>query len=393
MNRARGAVERIRSLGPETFDTLLAGAFLVAGVIEALVISADGNERPYPLVVTVVLAALVRWRRSIPAVGLVTFGASLPLGRELAPSTVDEVTVPFMMLFVFAYSLGAYGSMRSTVVGGVLAAVTIGIDVALHEGSPSGAIGSMIFASLFVIVPVSVGRSMRNRRLLTAALAEKAALAERERDERARRAVDEERARIARELHDVVAHSISVMTVQATAVERIAERMPEQARTSLENIENTGREALTEMRRLLGVLRRDDAAAAELAPQPSLGRVELLAQRARSAGLDVELRIEGERRPLPAGIDLAAYRVVQEALGDAVGRAGTRHARVTITYGTGSVRIEVVDDGAGHVAEGDGELLGMRERVALYGGSLEGGPSGDGGYAVRARLPLERVAA
>jgi signal transduction histidine kinase len=392
MNRARGAVERLQTLGPAAFDTLLAAVFLVIGVVEALLVSADGNERAFPLVVAVLLAVLLRWRRRFGAVGLVAFGASLPLSRELAPSTVDEVTVPFVLLFVFAYSLGAYGTMRATVIGGVLAAVTIIWDVIANEGSPGGAIGSMIFASLFVIVPAAVGRSMRNRRLLSAALAEKAAQAERERDERARHAVDEERARIARELHDVVAHSISVMTVQATAVERIAERMPEQARASLENIENTGREALTEMRRLLGVLRRDDAAA-DLAPQPSLARVELLAQRARAAGLEVELRIEGERRPLPAGVDLAGYRVVQEALGDAVGRAGARHARVTIGYREGSVRIEVVDDGAGHSETDDGELLGMRERVALYGGTLEGGPDAGGGYAVRARLPLERVAA
>ena len=138
---------------------------------------------------------------------------------------------------------------------------------------------------------------------------------------------------------------------------------------------------------------RRDNEAAELAPQPSLAQVRLLVQRARTAGLAVELAIEGDARELPGGVDLAAYRVVQEALTEALARAGAHSARVRIRYGERDVRIEIADDGAGHARGGDTELLGMRERVALYGGDLEAGPGDDGGYRVRARLPLGLVRA
>ena len=392
MSRLRGTAARLRALGPAAFDRALAGFFLVAGAIETLLVDVTDADRIVVGVANVTLALLVAWRRRIPGVGLTAFVAVLLVFRLGAESAANEVTMPFVTLFVFAYSLGAYGTDRAIAIAAPVAAVGIASEVIASEGSVGDAVGGLVFATAFVVGPLAVGRSMRNRRLLSAALAEKTERAERERDERARRAVDEERARIARELHDVVAHSISVMTVQAEAVGRVATRMPEQARSSLETIENTGREALTEMRRLLGVLRRDDVAA-ELAPQPSLARVDLLAQRARAQGLEVELRIEGERRDLPAGVDLAAYRVVQEALSDALGRAGARRAAVRIRYGDRNVHIEVADDGAGHARAGGGETLAMRERVALYGGDLDGGPDDAGGYAVRARLPLERVAA
>ena len=391
MSRAPGIAARLRAPGPRALDAALAAFFLVIGAVETALVDVTDADRVAVGVVNVTLSLLVAWRRRIPAVGLAAFVAALLVFRFAAESAANEVTVPFITLFVFGYSLGAYGTQRAIAVVSPIAAVGIASEVIASEGSAGDAIGGLIFATAFVVAPIAVGRSMRNRRMLSAALTEKARSAERDRDERARRAVDEERARIARELHDVVAHSISVMTVQAEAVGRVADRMPEQARSSLETIETTGREALTEMRRLLGVLRRDDAAA-ELAPQPSLTRVELLAQRARAQGLDVELRIEGERRKLPAGVDLAAYRVVQEALADALGRAGARRAVVRIRYGERNVRIEVTDDGTGHLRDG-GETLAMRERVALYGGELEGGPDDAGGYAVRARLPLERVAA
>ena len=391
MERPTGIVARLRALGPRGLDAALTAFFLVIGALETALIDVSDADRILVGAANLTLALLIFWRRRIPGVGLTAFVACLLAFRVLSESAADEVTVPFITLFVFGYSLGAYGTERAIAIVSPIAAVGIASDVIATEGSAGDAVGGLFFATAFVVAPIAVGRSMRNRRILSAALTEKARAAERDRDERARRAVDEERARIARELHDVVAHSISVMTVQAEAVGRVADRMPEQARSSLETIETTGREALTEMRRLLGVLRRDDAAA-ELAPQPSLARVELLAQRARAQGLDVELRIEGELRALPAGVDLAAYRVVQEALADALARAGARRALVRVRYGERNVRIEVTDDGAGHVRDG-GETLAMRERVALYGGDLEGGPDAGGGYAVRARLPLERVAA
>ena len=388
-------MSRVRSLlarGPRAFDAALAGLFVAGTAVELLLLDAPGGHRVVVGACDLTLAALVLWRRRIPVAGLVVFTTSLPLFRELGDDTANQITLPFIALFVFGYSLGAYGTFRAMVVGGALAGAGVAYDIAIHEASVGGALGSLLFASIFILAPLTVGRGMRNRRLLAEALREKAERAEREQESDARRAVEDERARIARELHDVVAHSISVMTVQAEAVARIADRYPEQARTSLETIETTGREALTEMRRLLGVLRRDDDVA-ELAPQPSLSQVNLLADRARAAGLDVELRVEGEQRHLSAGVDLVAYRVVQEALGDALARAGARRARVTVRYGERNVRIEVFDDGAAFRSGGDtGELLGMRERVGLYGGDLAAGPAGHG-HAVRVRLPLDLVSA
>ncbi|MDQ3936172.1 MAG: histidine kinase [Actinomycetota bacterium] len=388
-------MSRVRSLlarGPRAFDAALAGLFVAGTVVELLLLDAPAGDRVVVLACDLGLAGLVFWRRRIPAVGLVAFAAALLITRALGDDTANQITLPFIALFVFAYALGAYGSLRATVVGSAIAVVGVGCDIVINEETAGAVLVGLLFASIFMGAPLAVGRAMRNRRLLADALREKAERAERDQEADARRAVEGERARIARELHDVVAHSISVMTVQAEAVARIADRYPEQARSSLETIENTGREALTEMRRLLGVLRRDDDVA-DLAPQPSLAQVGMLADRARVAGLDVELRVEGEQRHLSAGVDLVAYRVVQEALGDALARAGARRARVTVRYGERNVRIEVFDDGAAFRSGGEtGELLGMRERVGLYGGDLEAGPAGHG-HAVRVRLPLDLVSA
>ena len=228
---------------------------------------------------------------------------------------------------------------------------------------------------------------LRNRARLNRALHSRAERADREREAAADAAALEERTRIAGDLHDVIAHALSAMTVQAAAARRMAERDPARAEASFAVVETTGREALTELRRLLGVLRRDDEELA-LAPQPSLAHVSTLIQRATASGLRVELRIDGEPVALPAGIDLTAYRLVQEALRRA--REGGRAARasVRVTYATAEVRIEVVDDGAPE----DRRLLGLRERVAVYGGELKAAAAEDGGWRVAARLPVGATA-
>jgi signal transduction histidine kinase len=213
---------------------------------------------------------------------------------------------------------------------------------------------------------------------------------EQEQETRARAAVAEERARIARDLHDVVAHSMSVIVVQAGA-ERLA--LPEEAtstREVLQSIEETGRQALVEMRRLVEMLRKDDEELA-LAPQPSLAHLELLVEQVREAGLPVELSVEGEPRALPPGVDLSAYRIVQEALTNALKHAGPARARVTIRYAANQLELEVGDDGAGTTGGADGGghgLVGMRERVAVFGGVLEADRRLEGGYRLRATLPL-----
>ena len=203
----------------------------------------------------------------------------------------------------------------------------------------------------------------------------------------------QERARIARELHDVVAHHVSVMVVQAAGARRVIEKDPALARDALEAVEQAGRTALDEMRRMLEVLRADEAG---VGPQPGLADLDRLVAQVRETGLPVELTFEGMDRPLPAGMDLAAYRIVQEALTNAVKHAGKATARVTVRHESEALDIEVTDDGRGAAApllagavEGGHGLIGMRERVALYSGELETGPVFPGGYRVHARFPLE----
>jgi signal transduction histidine kinase len=210
-----------------------------------------------------------------------------------------------------------------------------------------------------------------------------------ERRAAARTAVAEERGRIARELHDVLAHSVSVMVVQAGAVRHRLGPELESEREALVTIERTGREALAEVRRLVEGMRSDDEPA-DLAPQPGLANVEKLVEQARATGLPVEVVVEGEEARLSPGVDLSVYRIVQEGLRNASSHAGSARARVVVRYGEGFVEVEVVDDGLGSAtANGTGHgLLGIRERVQLYGGKLEAGPRDGGGYGLRARLPL-----
>jgi len=200
--------------------------------------------------------------------------------------------------------------------------------------------------------------------------------------------VAEERQRIARELHDVVAHAISVIVVQARGGRRLLDTEPAEARGAFDTIEGTGQQVLGEMRRLLGLLRESEDQLA-LAPQPSLVRIDDLVEQVRDAGLPVELAIEGEPTELPPGIDLSAYRIVQEALTNALKHAGPATARVTLRYGEDSLELEIADDGSGSAAGNGGGhgLVGIKERVAMLGGEVEAGGRVAGGYTVRARLP------
>ena len=237
-----------------------------------------------------------------------------------------------------------------------------------------------------------IGDNLRVRRAYTRQLEDRAAELELEREEKAAQAVTEERARIARELHDVVAHYVSVMVVQAAGARRIADKDPVAARGALEAVEMAGRTALAEMRRMLEVLRADDQG---MGPQPGLGEIERLIGNVRDAGLPVEYSVEGTSCCLPAGMDLAAYRIVQEALTNSVKHGGKASAHVVVRYTTDTLEIEVIDDGRGAAApfhsgtEGGHGLIGMKERVALFGGELQTGPILTGGYRVFARMPIE----
>ena len=213
--------------------------------------------------------------------------------------------------------------------------------------------------------------------------------AERDAVAAAHRAVAEERRRIARELHDVVAHSVSVMTVQAGAVRRLLGDGQERERQALEVVEATGRQARTEMRRLVGLL-REQGAMPEFSPQPSMRTLDVLVGTVREAGLPVELEVDGEPRELPPGVDLSAYRVIQEALTNALRYAGPAHAWVTVRWKEAALELEIANDGRSEPGEGGGGhgLAGLRERVALVGGSVDSGPRAGGGFVVRAHLPI-----
>jgi signal transduction histidine kinase len=244
----------------------------------------------------------------------------------------------------------------------------------------------IVFYALLWGAPWVAGRAVRRRRL-----SERHAEQEKA---RAQAAILEERARIARELHDVVAHAISVIVLQARGGRRVLQAEPADAQEAFATIERTGHQALEEMRRLLGMLRATDEQLA-LAPQPSLKELDRLVEQVQAAGLPVQIVIEGEPRELPPGVDLSAYRIVQEALTNALKHAGPARARVLLRYDADELELEIADDGAG---SGDGAgtgqgLIGMRERVSVYGGELQAGQRPEGGYALRARLPLGSVRA
>jgi signal transduction histidine kinase len=262
----------------------------------------------------------------------------------------------------------------------VLGAAWIGFDPMDTSWRLRGA--ALLWLSPWIIAWL-LGALVRSRRLYVQGLV-------REREEKAAIAVAEERNRIARELHDVIGHSVSVMTVQASAVRRLMREDQARERAALESVESTGREALTEMRRMIGVLRGNDGAP-DLAPPPTLAQLDRLVETVRAAGLDVVVQHDGVPVPLPPGLDLTAYRLVQEALTNTLKHASATRAAICLRYGDGRLTVRVRDDGCGPApdAEPGTGLTGMRERVAVYDGHLVAGPARGGGYELCAELPLE----
>ncbi|MCW2607231.1 MAG: Signal transduction histidine kinase [Frankiales bacterium] len=333
----------------------------------------------YALVVAECLPLL--WRRRQPfAVGLVV--GLLTAAHGLA--TVPEPAVPFAGL-VGLFSVAAYASRRLSVLAAGIAAVTIVVTLVLDRAGANAqdyTVTLLVFATAWLL-----GDSVRLRRERAAELEDRIEQAERLREVEAERVLAEERARIARELHDVVAHAVSLMVVQAEAGPVVVARDPARAVGAFDTISATGKQALTEMRRLLGVLRTDQAG--PLAPQPGLHRLDDLVVSFRDAGLPVELVVQGEPRPLPQGIDLSAYRILQEALTNVLKHAGPARAQVGVRYEPAAVVLTVEDDGLGAATSapsGGNGLVGMRERAALLDGTVHAGPAGDG-WRVEAHLP------
>ena len=337
------------------------------------------------LLITLPLAV----RRRTPATTLLTATGALVLGALLISHSNGVPIGIFLAMLLAFYSVGAHcDDRRSPLIGAVALSAIAAADLA-HPGVFSAS-GTRPAAWLAFAIAWLVGRDLRRRRQRVADLEDRAARLEREREEKAQLAVAEERARIARELHDVIAHGVSVIVVQAQAGPHLIGDPP-RAADVFRAIESSGRDALVELRRLLGILRSGDEQLA-IGPQPGLGSLQSLVEQVRASGLPVNVRIEGEPVHLPAGIDLSAYRIVQEALTNIVKHAGDASAEVVIRYGSHDFELDIRDDGRGHTSTVNGSghgLIGMRERVALYGGTLEtGSREGGSGYEVRARLPL-----
>ena len=378
----------------DLFDALLALALAGTAQYEIWARTLFDDGIPGPRLPNAVLLLLITvplaWRRRAPTVvyALVFASVSLQIGWIDEARSDQPPFQHWIALLVVFYSLGAHAERRRAIVAGTLGggAVVAGDLTLLLSGGAR--LEDTVPAWFMLAAAYGVGFALRGQRIQSTLLAQRAERLEREREQKARLAVAEERVRIARELHDIVAHAISVIVVQAQAGQRVLEGEQASAREALGSIETTGRQALVEMRRLLGIVRKEDHEPA-LAPRPSLAYLDVLAESVREAGLPVELHVEGAPKQLPPGVELSAYRIVQEALTNALKHAGPASAQVFIRYRPDEVELEVTDDGRGRVdgSEGGHGLVGMRERAALVGGKVECETNGGGGYTVRARLP------
>jgi signal transduction histidine kinase len=375
---------------PLVRDALLIGILLAALAIDTA--TSRYVERPwltFALLSASVLSLVVR--RSHPVAMVAGIGAGYTLCTLVSTDIVD-MTATMPPIIVVAWNAGRYADRRGLQWSAVLfAATVVVVDTAGGHHAP----GDFAFPFTLIAISMAVGRTLRNRALVAVELAERTERLAHERELHAAEAAHDERRRIARELHDVVAHTLSVMVVQAGAARRTLDRDATRSVEALDTVEATGRAALGELRRLLGFV---GDGSAPLEPQPTTADLDALVARARAAGMPVEHRVEGERGELPAGAEVAVYRIVQEALTNAFKHAGPgARASVTLRWTPGRLEVEVRDDGGrapGPVSlpSGGHGLVGMRERVGLYGGAVDVGPAPEGGFVVRAVLPAETAA-
>ena len=363
-------------------DAGLSAGIVVLGLAEVL---GGSGYQPRGLWVAsvLVMAVAVYFRRRAPLPVLIVVLALIAAMSATDPP--QDATYWFLASIFATHAVGAYPRLPVALTGLVLVLAFFAVGALVDDQT----VGDVLFVWVLFTGIWALGRLLENRTNEAARLERHAALLEAERELRAREAIAEERARIARELHDIVAHGVSTMVLQVGGVRR---RLTDEQRTELDallSVEETGRRSLVEMHRMLGIMRQADDGNL-LTPQPGLARLDELVGSMRAAGLPVELRTEGEPAELPSGLDLSAFRIVQEALTNALKHAGPAHARVTVSYRPDALVLEVLDDGRG-AANGNGGghgLVGMRERVALFGGRLDTGPRSEGGYRVHAHLPL-----
>jgi signal transduction histidine kinase len=369
---------------------LLIAAAAIEGAVQVAV-GSDSADAP-------------RTTPALSAVALVLIVVPLLARRRLpfaAPAAVWLLAAAFSFIDgrLVGFSLGVYaaglaaafllGTVRNELEGRIGLIIAAGGAAIVMYNDPSHSPGDVVVLPIVFGLAWLAGMAHRNRSVQAETAEQRADTAERERETVARIAVAEERARIARELHDIVAHAMSVMVLQVGAVRHHMPAELADDAEALQGVERTGRTALGEMRRLLGALRRDDEDA-ELAPQPGLARLEHLLQDVRNAGLRVDVEVDGDPFPLPHGLDVSAYRIVQEGLTNTLKHANASEARVLIGYGSEELRIDVRDDGRGsHSDDGLGHgLIGIRERVKIYGGQMTAADAGDGGFALSTRLPV-----
>ena len=347
-----------------------------------------GGPRGLDTVVVLLCTVPLAWRRRAPLAAFGVIIATFSLAQPLTSASASFFA-GLLPALIGAYSVARYEEGRRVPAGiaiGLAGMLLLVATTANFQTSEELFFETFLWSSAWLL-----GWTIRRGERRAHDLGMRAERLEREREEQARAAVIDERARIARELHDVVAHGVSVMVVQAGAARSMLPRQDDATRAHLQSIEGIGRQALTEMRHMLEMLRDDDELTLE--PLPGIGQLDALVAAAGEANLPVEVRIDGEPQPLPPGIDLTAYRIVQEALTNAIKHAGPANAHVTVRYRPDALELEVTDDGAGtsngHRNGAGHGLVGMRERTALYGGELHVGPRGDGaGFAVRVRLPV-----
>ncbi|KUJ67617.1 histidine kinase [Streptomyces albus subsp. albus] len=373
---------------------LLLGALYIA---EAPDLARGQRIAAVPIVLA--LCTVVTLRRRAPEKMLLLVIAC-GVAQLIADVGINPADFAMLVIIYTCAATGARWASRLGLVGGLLATAIAAIRWPAHNASSWDHTITVVFGTVPFALAWVLGDSMRTRRAYYAQLEERATRLEKEREERAKMAVTAERARIARELHDVVAHNVSVMVVQADGAAYVLDAAPDQARQALETISGTGRQALAEMRRLLGVLRTGEpAGSTDYVPQPDVEQIDDLVEQVRGAGLPVDFKVEGSPRPLPSGVELTAYRIVQEALTNTRKHGGPDvGASVRLTYFDDGLGLLVEDDGRGSGrelyedggADGQGHgLIGMRERVGMVGGTLDAGPRPGGGFRISALLPLK----
>ncbi|WP_030505638.1 sensor histidine kinase [Microbispora rosea] len=375
-------------------DALL--ALVITGFAQADLSFHLDNSTPYgpmPAVVasTLVATSILALRRVTPLATAVIIAVAIAGPMLVTPLTVT-LWGDFLPILVATYSVARHSEPARAFIG--LAAVGVGLVVVFLRNPESGTVGNIPFVAVPLAVCFVAGRVLRARARSHSDDRARARRLEAEREGAIRAALAEERARIARELHDIVAHCVSVMVVQAGAAEDLLDRDPQKARAPLRSVQETGRQAVGELGRMLGLLRGERARLA-LKPQPGTADLAELVGHMAAIGLPVELTVEGSSRPLPPGVDLTVYRIVQEALTNVLKHAAPTTAHVRLRYDDQSVQVSVRDTGRAGGSGGAGAnrvghgLIGMRERVGLYGGSLETAATPGGGFTVTARLPLE----